>query len=410
MAWLRTILKPLASLQLTVALFALAMFLIFAGTLAQTQMGVFAATERYFRSFYAWIDLQLFIPGRLAQVPGSFPFPGGYTLIALLLANLIAAHSVRFKFRIKRTGIIVTHAGLILLLSSELFTAAFATEGNMRIDEGTYSNYVIRLRDYELAVVDSSPKDHNNTTVIPDSVMLNHLRQQKGPISHPELPFDVEVNQWMENATITRAGGGMGGQSASENPATKGLGTMLQAQARTPVAGTDAEQKVDQPAAYITLTRDGEALGTFLVSTLLERVQQPQTVEVEGTRYEISLRFERHYLRSAPDAEPIEMHLIDFMHEKFTGTDKPKAFKSEIRLVDPRRNEDRKVLIQMNEPLFYAGKTFYQSGFMPDNSGTILQVVDNPAWVLPYVSCTLISGGLVLHFGMSLTSFLRRQF
>ncbi len=59
----RTVLKPLASLRLTVWLFAAAMVLIFAGTLAQTGHGVWRVVDSYFRSAIAWIDLGVFVPG-----------------------------------------------------------------------------------------------------------------------------------------------------------------------------------------------------------------------------------------------------------------------------------------------------------------------------------------------------------
>ena len=63
----------------------------------------------------------------------------------------------------------------------------------------------------------------------------------------------------------------------------------------------------------------------------------------------------------------------------------------------------------MNHPLRHAGETFYQSGFLPNDQGTILQVVRNPGWLLPYISCILVAGGMLIHFGIHLTGFLRRR-
>jgi hypothetical protein len=40
---------------------------------------------------------------------------------------------------------------------------------------------------------------------------------------------------------------------------------------------------------------------------------------------------------------------------------------------------------------------------------TILQVVQNPSWLIPYISCALIAFGMVIQFGMHLTSFVRRR-
>jgi hypothetical protein len=63
----------------------------------------------------------------------------------------------------------------------------------------------------------------------------------------------------------------------------------------------------------------------------------------------------------------------------------------------------------MNHPLRHAGETFYQSGFLPKDQGTILQVVRNPGWLMPYISCILVASGMLVHFGLHLIGFLRRR-
>ena len=50
-----------------------------------------------------------------------------------------------------------------------------------------------------------------------------------------------------------------------------------------------------------------------------------------------------------------------------------------------------------------------QQGFLPGDKGTILQVVRNPGWLMPYVSCTLVTLGMLLHFGLQLVTFLVRR-
>ena len=44
-----------------------------------------------------------------------------------------------------------------------------------------------------------------------------------------------------------------------------------------------------------------------------------------------------------------------------------------------------------NHPLRYQGMSFYQSGFDNNDTTTILQVVQNPSWLIPYISCALIA-------------------
>src|SRR5947207_7508468 len=103
--------KPLASLQLTVVLFALSMVLVFFGTLAQIDKGIWTVVDEYFRSWFVWIPFQLIAkfgwkffeaPGPDANWSGSFPFPGGWLLGGVMLANLLAAHLTRFKLSWRR--------------------------------------------------------------------------------------------------------------------------------------------------------------------------------------------------------------------------------------------------------------------------------------------------------------------
>ena len=62
MSTLKTILRPLASLRLTVVLLALSMVLIMAGTWAQIDHDVWTVQKRYFHSFFAWVSFGLFLP------------------------------------------------------------------------------------------------------------------------------------------------------------------------------------------------------------------------------------------------------------------------------------------------------------------------------------------------------------
>src|SRR4051794_32216499 len=102
---LSRVLTALASLRLTVVLFAASIFLIFVGTLAQKDQDVWrVVNDTYFRVWFAHVDFHVF--GRLAQlfnkniywnIPGYFYFFGGKTLGLCLLVKLAAAHAPRFK-------------------------------------------------------------------------------------------------------------------------------------------------------------------------------------------------------------------------------------------------------------------------------------------------------------------------
>ncbi len=385
------ILSILASLRITVTLFALALFLVFVGTLAQRFSGNWTVVNSYFRSALVWIPFQVFFPEfETVEVPGVFPFPGGWLLGGVLLVNLLAAHAIRFKMTWKRSGILVIHAGIVLLMVSELMTGLGAVEGRMAIVEGRSSNFLEEYHDSELAVVDVSDPKLEDVVVVP-----RRLLRKGGTIQHPDLPFDVEVIQFMENSRLaTKIPAGF------RNPATAGTGLRVAAFDEPEVSGTDQDQPVDAPSAYVTLKKKGDSQGmaTYLVSLFL----QPQKLTIGDKAYEIALRPRRTY-------RPYTIHLLEFRHDRYLGTDIPRNFSSRVRVVDPERQRDFEVLISMNDPLRHRGETFYQSSTLPGDIGTVLQVVRNPGWLLPYISCVMVSLGMIVHFGLHLVPFLRKR-
>lgn len=390
----RGIVDRLASLRLTVVLLALAMVVIFVGTLAQTRLGVWQAVEQYFRSPVAWVDPGLFLPRASPDAPPrtfSFriPIPGGLTLTLLMIVNLLAAHAARFRATRRRIGVLVLHAGLIVLLVGELVTGFLSHEGLMAIDEGRGSSFLEDVRAVELAVIDQSDPSFDRVVSVPGT-MLAHAARHGSAIADRRLPFDIAVTRWLPNADLVR--------SSAPDGTTHGAGLALHAQERPRVAGVEGGAS-DSPAAYVTLTREGRTLGTWLVSSDLVAAQP---VEVDGVRYGLALRYARTHL-------PFTLHLRDFRHDIFTGTTIPRNFSSDLRLVDPARGVDREVHIRMNHPLRYAGRTFYQASYKPDGSGTVLQVVHNPGRHLPYIASALVGLGMAWHFGQTLVGFLGRR-
>jgi len=126
-----------------------------------------------------------------------------------------------------------------------------------------------------------------------------------------------------------------------------------------------------------------------------------ETFAAGGRTWALSLRQRREYL-------PYTLTLKDFKHDVYPGTSIPKNFSSLVRLDNAGTGESRDVLIYMNQPLRYEGKTFYQASFGKDDTLSILQVVANPGWLLPYLSTVLVTVGLLIHFGISLRRGVRR--
>jgi hypothetical protein len=398
-------LKTLASLRLTVFLFVLAILLVFFGSLAQVDLGNWTAVKRYFRSAYVWVPLQIFFP-RSVEVGGGFPFPGGWLLGGLLLVNLLAAHAIRFKISWKRSGILLIHVGLIVLMLSELVTGLCAVEGRLSILEGQSSNFVEDYHATELAIVDSSDPEVDRVVVVPSSMLSGG-----GLIQDPQLPFDVEVVRFWKNSKLYRqhSQGGLRvfpvAPPGAENLANAGVGQSTYVALERPEASGTSQDEVNFAAAYVNFKKrdSGQSLGTYLTSVefLLLFEQPRQEVKVGDKSYQISLRFKRTY-------KPYNVHLLEFRHDRYLGTDIPKNFSSRVRVVDPDQGDDREVLISMNDPLRYRGETFYQASVLGADQGTVLQVVQNPGWLMPYIACSMVALGMLVHFGMHLIQFLRQ--
>jgi ABC-type transport system involved in cytochrome c biogenesis permease subunit len=307
---------------------------------------------------------------------------------------LLAGCAVLFR---KRAGVILLHGGIGLLMFNELLVGLTAVEGRMQIAEGETVNYVQDIRRLELAVVDGSGAEFDDVVVVPQSVLLSGK-----VIRHPDLPFDIRVEAFLKNSTLRPAVPG------APSPATAGLGLQWVAEEVRPVSGTDAGGEVDQSAAYVTFLdkETADTLGTHLVSLAQSLQELPEKLVVKKKGYKVYLRPKRTY-------KPYQLELINARKDDYLGTDTPRNYSSDIRLVDPAQNIDQKVHIWMNNPLRYAGETFYQSSFFrdPDTGvkSTTLQVVTNTGWMIPYVACVIVAMGMLTHFSISLVRFLKRR-
>jgi len=309
------------------------------------------------------------------------------------LASLVLLGGCALVFK-RRAGIVLLHAGVGLMMFSELLVGTQAIEGHMRIREGQTVNYSERSRVLELAIVDPSDPVNDEVVVVPAAM----LRPGK-PIRHNDLPFDITVLKYFANSALRDV------RPGEHNLATAGTGLQKIATQQPSESGLD--DKVNLAVAYVEFQKkDGsESLGSYLVGLLPSLYGTTERVRLDGKTYEVSLRYRRDY-------KPYSIRLIDFRFDKYLGTSKPKNYSSDVHLVDESRGIDRKVRIWMNNPLRYAGETFYQSGFDIKKTGsesTILQVVSNAGWMIPYVACMLVATGMLAHFWFLLARFLKKR-
>jgi hypothetical protein len=373
-------LKPLTSLKLTIFCLACAMVLVFLGTLDQVHIGVYEAENRYFKSFFLFFSL----PHTDLRIPW---FPGGYIVGTLLLVNLVAAHIARFKLSWKKAGILLLHSGLILLLVGQLFADIFVDlESQMRLGQGQTKNYSESLYHNELAIIDTSGAASDQVISLPESQLYARNR-----IELPVDSLEVMVKDYYPNAALVSPS-----QLPSQNYPHLPIGPMAVA---VQMEKTYKENERNQPALTVSILQSGNLIGTWSLAAGFPR---PLSFQAAGKAWQVVLRPKRFY-------KPFAIQLLQFRHDRYAGTDIAKNFSSRIKLTDPAKHEDRESLIFMNNPLRYRGYTFFQAGFDDNDTTTVLQVAQNPSWLVPYISCALIVLGMFLQFGMHLVSFVKRR-
>ncbi len=532
--------KFLSSLRLTICLLGLSVLLVFLGSVAQVNEGLWNAQVRWFKSY-----LVVRHAGDDWWVPPIFP--GGHLLGGMLTVNLLAAHFKRFQFSFQKFGIQLTHFGIIVMLIGQFITDEKQVESFLGFEEGESRNFTEHHRDAELVFLLEKDADNDKAVSFHEDLFkprgLFSKSKLPAELKHSELPFTVRVLDFGMNGDVLspsslktmaerlktalatldgkfsttealapvaeadmanveramvwrRAMKKLGGtndellaevKAAAADPKRAAdlmaavkkqfredmlgafkqagerarkfgqppMGPEMQFVAELEEAGKLADAEKEQPMAtngsgrgarivtrpevkddkmgrnfqwaVVEIIEGGKSLGTWLASSRLN----PQEFEAGGKKWRVQMRNERYYL-------PYNLQLVRARQEVYQGTSQAKVFASRVKIDDPATKEKRETDITMNNPLRYAGLTFYQStmgqgergpgtaallsaltGRPPAefasmeekeggrNSG--LQVVGNPSMLAPYTGCLLVGFGLLWQFLFHLTGFLAKR-
>ena len=402
------------SLRLTVLLLAFAIVIVFVGTLAQADEGLYGAQAHYFKS---WLVLSLHLFGK--KIP--FLLPGGYLIGTLLLVNLVATHIYRFELKTKKMGIQLAHAGIIVLLVGQLSTDLLARELQMHLAEGETRDYSDSSGEYEVIFVSDG-----KITAVPERILKPGSELSPAKTG---LPFTIRVLEHWRNSDLNYRA-----PMLQHGPAltTNGVAVNFDFE---PVAETKTMDQRNIPAAVLEFATPAGSLGKWLASdwtsdpSLIEMVRNsyarmggelaqkiaaqlvaPQTVEAGGNKFTFLMRAARVH-------HSFSLTLLKASHTVYPGTDIPKDFRSRVRIDNAQNGEKREVEISMNHPLRYGGYTYYQyqmdAGQAAQMAGrtptSVLQVVRNPSWLTPYVGCAMVGAGLVIQFLYHLAGFISKR-
>ena len=345
------------------------MILIFLGTLAQKDMGLYAAQKRYFSAWITWFWF--------------LPMPGGRFTLIVILINLSFFFFNKSIWKIKKLGIVILHLGGILLFVGGGLTAMFSSEGNMVIEEGAQTNYVEDYHFMELAIINTSASSFDEFTIF-DQALLKRNQILK----HTNLNFEIEILNYLENCEPTR-------RTSPAGTLHKGLlkNFMLNE------LKSEKEDNWNRPGMIYKISNSGTIADGMYGIFLGQSVSQ--TISVNDKDYTIILRRKRTHL-------PFSIELLDFKKILHPGTDIPKSYSSDINLIE--NGAVRKILIEMNEPLRHKGYTFFQSSFIegPDSETTVLAVVKNYGRLFPYISSIIMCIGLLFHLSQKLPDLFRK--
>ena len=364
-------LKLLGSLRITVIGLVFLLILTVWGTLYQADHGLYGAQERFYQSWYFLIG-------------GFLPFPGAQLVMTVLFINLLAAMLVLAIRGRLHWGLVVTHLGLMLMLTAGAVTFYLGKESHLSLVEGEASNVAMTYNEWELALLPTSDGKPREVSAL-DAKWLQPGRT----IPLPGERLALRIEEAHRNCQATR-------EPVDDAPGSGSGYTKLVSRPR------NKEPAEDMPGVLFTLLEGGREKGRYLV---WGGDPAPTLIRDEGVDRPLALRRQRVPL-------PAMIQLIDFRRELHPGSGIAKSYSSQV-LVKTGKGLDRKVLISMNKPLRLNGFTFYQSSFSAGPGGTeisTLSVVRNYGRLMPYIATGATVVGMLLHFvGMLIHRLSRRS-
>jgi len=142
---------------------------------------------------------------------------------------------------------------------------------------------------------------------------------------------------------------------------------------------------------YLTIkVSDGQESKIIRLEGGMGQIGEEEAFFMNGSNY-------RFLYGSVPIKLPFSLACNQFVLDRYPGSDAPSSFESTVTVFDPKKETNHKQRIFMNNVMDYDGYRFFQSGYFPDESGTILSV--NHDWWgtnVTYIGYLLMAIGMVM--------------
>lgn len=395
MNYLRSTYRFFTSFALATIVLVLLTLITLLGTLAQVDLGLWGAVQKYFHSWFVTTDL-------LGPIP--IPLPGGLLLMLLLFVNMTLGAVVHVRKRTRGIPNLVSHLGILFLLVSAFVTFVAKNDGFVALFPGQASNMARSYKTWQLEVLEFNEAGRpTKAHVIPweELTKLNGGDEQE--FTFKALPFSVKVDTFLRNANPIPASAPMAVRAGDRE--INGFKLLS--------AKKEKEEERNFPALFATVLKgeNREEVAEMIISSYSASHMAGESPRVAGFKID-----DKQYgLLLTKTTWPIDYYIkLDrFIFEKHPGTDQPKNYESRITRMDTFDDEGKKVAIRMNEPMRHGGFVVFQESFgqNPDTGEYYSQfaVSDNPSDQWPTIALTIMGIGMFLHFIWKLVEYINKS-
>jgi len=387
-----TILKKIGSQKVATVMMVFLLMLTYLGTLEQAEHGLYRVQQKYFESWgliHHFSSAWWFVPSEAFSF--SIPLPGGMTCMIIFTINLLVGGILLLKLQKRNFGIFIIHVGIALMMCAGLVKLKASDEGYLQLWESQEASEYISHHQWEVAVFETG-----NGSVDEHLVRFDRMAGKSELAIEPTtgLPFQLKLSGALANCRALSVGPNW----TPDSPAIDGWGLQEQQEL--------AENEQNLPGLTIDMIPTNLDDGSKQQALLWGGQNYPWTFTVADKTFAVALRKIRHSM-------PFSIRLDNFEKVDHPGISMAKEYRSDV--TQKSAESQRKIRIEMNDPLRDQGLILFQSSWGPSNAApdaelySVFTVVRNPSDQWPLYSCIVIGIGMAITFIQKFLAYSKKQ-